>query len=176
MNIFLPQEYIEDIYHIDIYKLKQKGIQAVILDLDDTLISRHTFDITPHLANWIESLKLSGLRLCISSNGIRPRRVEYIAKTLDIPFITLAAKPLPFSFRRAMKILDAPPHRIAMIGDQIFTDILGGNLYDMYTILVDPISEETFWLRKIMRTLEAFFFNREYAKRYTRNTRTASDN
>jgi len=79
---------------------------------------------------------------------------------LKLPYITLAAKPLPFAFRRAVQLLNTPASRCVVVGDQLFMDILGGNLAGMRTILVKPMSRETFWLRSLMRRAERWVLRR----------------
>ena len=161
MSIFHPKEHVKSIYQIDFLRLKESGIRGIIFDLDDTLIPRTSDHITPQLLDWVNHIQEMGFKVCISSNGVRPHRVEIIGQQLGIPVITLAFKPFPFAFHTALKILDAPPHRIAVIGDFVFTDILGGNFYGMHTILVDPLSRvEPFLPRRMMRWMEDLFVRR----------------
>jgi len=154
---FIPKQKADTIYDLDPAGLKEKGIKALILDLDDTLLPKTSSDITPKLYAFIENLKSQGFTICISSNNRFPKRVEFIAKTLDLPHFSLALKPLPAPFAKALEILGSKKEETAIIGDQLFTDILGGNLFGIYTILVKPITKETFVLRQWMRDLERFF-------------------
>src|SRR3989339_1606314 len=141
-----PNEYLDSIYQIDFDALRKKGIKGIILDLDETLLPREMLDISPVLFAFIETIKDKGFSIFLMSNSTKEARVEHVGKTFNIPFVTFAMKPLPFSFESARKRLQLFPHEIAVIGDQVFMDILGGNWAKMYTILVKPMNPETFWL------------------------------
>jgi len=154
LEYFRPAEYVGSIYNVDYAALKQKGIRNILMDLDDTLLPREMLDITPVLFTFIEGLKDKGFRIFLLSNSMHPVRVEYVAKTFDLPYSTLSGKPLPFAFRRALEGLQAEPKDCVIIGDQLFMDILGGNLLGIHTILVRPMTKEKFWLRRLMRLAE----------------------
>jgi len=161
MNYFKPNLYARSIYDINLLKLQERGIKGILLDLDDTLASRHQRGaVPPKTVDWVNQLKDFGFSVCLLSNALDPGLVRQAAKTMDIPVITVAFKPLPFFLTKALDILDAPPKKVAIIGDQVFTDVLAGKWSGMYTILVDPISEETFWPRRLMRGLENLAYPR----------------
>jgi hypothetical protein len=160
LEIFRPAQYLNSIYEIDFEGLKKSGVEAVILDLDETLLPRELLHITPALFSFIEGIKEKGLKICLISNSLYPERVEYAARTLKLPYITLAAKPLPFAFNRALRELKTTANKCVVVGDQLFMDILGGNLMGMRTILVKPMSRETFWLRSLMRRAERWVLRR----------------
>ncbi|MFH0887279.1 MAG: YqeG family HAD IIIA-type phosphatase [bacterium] len=161
MKYFKPNEYVRSIYDIDLQRLQERGIKGIILDLDDTLASRHNRgSVPPKAVDWVNKMKNFGFNVCLISNALEPSKVQIAAKTMGVPSLTVAFKPLPFSLMKALNLLDAPPKKVAMIGDQIFTDVLGGKWLGMYTILVDPISEETFLPRKMMRWLEGLAYPR----------------
>ncbi|MFA4967815.1 MAG: YqeG family HAD IIIA-type phosphatase [Candidatus Margulisiibacteriota bacterium] len=156
LEIFRPKEYLDSIYNIDFKKLRSMGIKAIIMDMDETLLPREMLDITPVLFGFIEDLRDKGFTICLVSNSIYPERVDYVSKTLKLPSLTTAAKPLPFAFERALKIAGAKKDEAVVIGDQLFMDILGGNWAGIYTILVKPMSRETYWLRQWMRKAEKY--------------------
>lgn len=160
LEIFRPAQYLNSIYEIDFEGLKRSGADAVILDLDETLLPRELLHITPALFSFIEGIKEKGLKICLISNSLYPERVEYVARTLKLPYLTLAAKPLPFAFNRALRELKTTAGKCVVVGDQLFMDILGGNLMGMRTILVKPMSRETFWLRGLMRRAERWVLRR----------------
>ena len=137
-------------------ELKAKGITAVILDLDDTLLSRTSTDITPKLYSFVENLKELEFKICISSNNRFPSRVKFVARELSLPYTSLAFKPLPQAFEKALTMLESSKKETAIIGDQLFTDILGGNLFGIHTILVNFLTPETSPLRQLMRNAEKF--------------------
>jgi len=157
-----PKEIIKDIHEIDFGELKAKGIRALIVDIDDTLIPRKVKEINPEVFEWVAARKEEGFRLCIVSNS-RIHRVKYIGSALGLPTVSalfLGMKPLPFAFWKSLKILNAKSEETAMIGDQLFMDILGANLLNIYTIFVKHITEETFWFRKWMRKAEKWVLSK----------------
>ena len=152
MKYFKPNEYVRSIYDIDLQRLQERGIKGIILDLDDTLASRHNRgSVPPKAVDWVNKIKDFGFNICLMSNALEPDKVHIAAKTMGVPSLTVAFKPLPFSLMKALNLLDAPPKKVAMIG---------GKWLGMYTILVDPISEETFLPRKMMRWLEGLAYPR----------------
>ena len=149
-----PNLIAKNIQSVNFAKLKEQGITNLILDIDDTLISRRSTNITPLLFEWVANRKSDGFNLCLASNSRHPVRVEYIGKTLGLPHLSFGLKPLPFAFQRAMRVLGSRPDNTAMIGDQLFMDILGANLLGIYSILVQNITPETMTVRQFMRWLE----------------------
>lgn len=160
MEIFRPQEYLDSIYNIDYDELLKKGKRCILMDLDDTLLPREMLHITPVLFTFIERIKEKGFKVFLLSNSLNPERVKHVAHTFNIPYSTLSAKPLPFAFRRAMSELKVAENECVIIGDQLFMDILGGNLLGIYTILVKPMSEERSFIRYLMRVCEKLVLRR----------------
>jgi len=152
--LFRPQAIVPDLRAIDFAALKARGIKALVLDIDDTLIPRAVNDIYPDVFEWVFNRKQEGFRLCLTSNSRHPLRVKYIGDTLGIPSLHLSFKPLPFAFWRSLEILGTKPEETAMIGDQLFMDILGGNLFKLYTVLIHHKKPEEFFLRQWMRQAE----------------------
>ncbi|KPJ69547.1 hypothetical protein AMJ44_03550 [candidate division WOR-1 bacterium DG_54_3] len=159
-NLFKPKLTAKDIYNIDFDKLKARGINALLVDIDDTLIPRHVSDISPRVFEWIVARKEEGFKLCLTSNSYHPLKVKYFGETLGIPAISLGLKPFPFAFRRSLNALDAKPENTAMIGDQLFMDILGANLQGIYAIYVKHLTPEKFFLRRWMRMAEKWMLKR----------------
>ncbi len=138
MQKFIPDYYYQSISEIPISILKEKGISAVICDLDNTLDSHRTFTPSETALAFLTELKQQNFEVCIISNGKQPRVDRYLAK-LSLPYIAEAGKPLKKSYRNALKILKRKPKDVAFIGDQIFTDVWGANRMGLTTILVEPI-------------------------------------
>jgi HAD superfamily phosphatase (TIGR01668 family) len=152
---YRPDEICARVEEIDPRALASRGVRGVLLDLDNTITPWQSTALAPAVAAWVAAVKDAGVRACILSNAATARRVRPVALALDIPFVTRALKPLPFGFRAAMRLLDTTPDTTAAIGDQLFTDILGGKRLGLYTILVDPISpREALFTRLLQRTLE----------------------
>jgi HAD superfamily phosphatase (TIGR01668 family) len=153
--ILHPDLHLPAIEALDLTLLRERGIRGVLLDLDNTLTPWKSREMTPAVAAWVAALAVAGIGACVVSNAATARRVQSVADVLSLPWITRALKPLPYGFRRAMALLDTTPDTTAVIGDQLFTDILGGNRLGLFTILVDPISpREALFTRLVQRPLE----------------------
>jgi HAD superfamily phosphatase (TIGR01668 family) len=154
LNIFYPKLYVASITQIKPGLLKDLGLKGVIFDLDNTIIRRDSVNATPAVLELILEMREEGLKLGIVSNNSR-RRVGAIAADMDMPFVHRAVKPFPGPFRRALELMGTSPQETALVGDQIFTDIFGGNMVGLYTILVVPMEGKEFWVtRLISRHLE----------------------
>ena len=148
-----PKLYVDSIYHIDFEKLKRRGISGVIIDLDNTITGWDNPDLSDQAFDWFAQMKLADLKACIVSNNSH-RRVEKAVEKLSIPFIAKANKPLTGAFRRAMEMMGTKPEETAVVGDQIFTDVLGGNRLNLFTVLVVPINSKEFIGTRLVRIVE----------------------
>lgn len=144
LMVFCPHRLVRSVVEIKVEELQSRNIQGVILDLDNTLVRWQKEEMTEEVTAWLETLKSSGIRLCILSNSILGKRSERIAARLGCSNIRLARKPSARGFRRAMEALDATAASTAIVGDQMFTDIWGGNRAGIYTIMVHPIHRREF--------------------------------
>jgi uncharacterized protein len=155
MRLLRPDEYRRSLFAIDLDRLHQRGIRAIIVDLDNTLVPWNDPHPTEQLLHWLTGARARGFAVCICSNN-RGRRVEEFAGALGIPFVARAIKPSRRGFRRAMELLGVRPAETAVIGDQLFTDVVGGNRAGAYTILVQPmdVSREFILTRLINRPAE----------------------
>jgi uncharacterized protein len=154
---FVPNQYVPSIYKINLEELKEKGMKSIIVDLDNTLVESDREAATPLLIEWLERLQELGFQVMIVSNNSKTR-VSQFAIPLQIPFIHKARKPLSSCFRRAMYELDTEVASTVMVGDQLLTDVLGGNRMGLYTILVVPISNTEGFFTKVNRRIERFVF------------------
>ena len=152
--IFYPKKYINCITDISKELLTENNIQAVLIDIDNTILDKEN-NTVEGLENWIKTLKNDGIKFCILSNTNSKKKAEKLSKNLEIPYIFFAKKPLKFGFKRAQKMLKIENEvNIAVVGDQIFTDVIGGNRCKMFTILVDPVDEKDFWYTAWKRPIE----------------------
>lgn len=149
-----PDEIVSSVTDIDPEALKKQGIQAVLLDLDNTLVPWQRLDMPDAVRRWVEAMKGAALRLCLVSNTRRRHRLEVLAKELGIAYVPKAFKPRRYGLRQALEQLKATPQQAVMIGDQIFTDVWGGNRMGMRTILVTPMARREFLGTKVSRLLE----------------------
>lgn len=154
---FVPNQYVSSIYKINLEELKEKGMKSIIVDLDNTLVESDRKAATPLLIEWLERLQSLGFQVMIVSNNNKTR-VSQFAIPLQIPFIHRARKPLSAAFRRAMSELDTDADSTVMVGDQLLTDVFGGNRIGLYTILVVPISKAEGFFTKINRRIERVVF------------------
>lgn len=154
----IPDLYVQSIYEIDFAALKKRNIKAVIVDLDNTLVESTRPDATPELAEWLKEVQQMGLKVMIVSNNTKTR-VSQFADPLGIPYIHAAKKPFSAAFRRALKELGVSKQETVVIGDQLLTDVLGGNRMGFFTILVVPVSEVDGFFTRINRRVERFVFH-----------------
>lgn len=151
---FVPDLHVRSIYEIDLVALKKQGVKGIITDLDNTLVAAEYPMATPELVKWLDDLQEMGFRVIIVSNN-NLTRVAKFAEPLTVPFIHQARKPSNRAFRKALVRLELAPDEAVVIGDQMLTDVLGGNRMGLYTILVTPIAiaEEGIYTR-INRRIE----------------------
>lgn len=159
LSLFKPDQVFESVVEITPRWLKDRGIEGIIIDLDNTTIPWGEWEFRQDLHEWTKTMHRSGVKLCILSNG-RRRRVSILAQKLQVPYIYGRRKPRKSAFLRALSILNTQFHRTAVIGDQLFTDVLGGNRLGLLTILVSPLSENEFIGTKFMRYLEKVVFKK----------------
>jgi HAD superfamily phosphatase (TIGR01668 family) len=157
---------VDSIYDIDLENLKTNNIKALIADLDNTLVPWRSSEIQEKLTNWIATVRDADLKIAIVSNNTSAR-VEAMSSQLGVIALSGAIKPRRGAFRNIAAQFNLEPHEVAVVGDQLFTDILGGNRTGMYTILVTPISKHEFIGTKLMRMVENLFLNRLRKKRST---------
>lgn len=154
-----PKEYLGSVKEISIELLKKNHIQGMILDVDNTLIDLNK-NMLKGVENWVEELRKTGIKFCILSNSNQVDKVRQVADKLNIPFIYFAKKPLKSGFKKAKKILNLEAENIAVVGDQIMTDVIGANRCKMFSILVKPIEEKDYIITRIKRPLEKVIINR----------------
>jgi hypothetical protein len=149
---FIPRERAESVAAVDIAGLTERGFRAAILDLDNTVAVWNSLEIPPAIERWVQDAKAAGLRLCILSNSSKRRRVHALAERLGVTaFARPLLKPFGSGYRRALAHLQADPAHTVAIGDQLFTDVFGGNRLGLHTILVEPLSGEEFVTTKVSR-------------------------
>lgn len=153
-NPLAPDLYVTSVHAIDLDALIATGTRVLLLDLDNTLLPRDTNVVPEELREWASGLKAKGLRVCLVSNNFHDR-VRIVAAELGFDLVDHAVKPLPFAFLRALGKVGARRSEAAVVGDQLFTDILGGRLLGMRTILVAPLSQTDLPHTLILRRLEA---------------------
>lgn len=148
-----PNAYFKKVEEITIEFLQKNKIKALILDIDNTLID-YKENLSQSIQIWAKELKGQGTKLYILSNTNKKEKVEKVANALEIPYINFAKKPLKSGFKKVQKELNEKAENIGVVGDQIFTDIIGGNRSKMFTILVEPIDKKDYWYTAWKRPIE----------------------
>jgi len=148
-----PDVKLEKITDITFEMLEKRNIKALILDVDNTLSTHHGMVLCDGLENWLSYMKEKGVKLYILSNS-KEKRVKPFAEKIGLPFISLGLKPLFTGYLRAVKKIGEKRKNVAIVGDQIFTDILGGNAFGVKTFLLTPIKLESSLRFRIKRRVE----------------------
>jgi uncharacterized protein len=134
-----PDVLVETVCDVTPTLLRELGVQGVLLDLDDTFIASDRDEPSVDAEEWLRLLMRSGIKVVILSNGERDR-VHLLARRLGVPAFALVGKPFWFAFRRGLAALGTSRAATAMVGDQLFTDVLGANLAGLTSILVRPLT------------------------------------
>ncbi len=165
MKNLYPNLYLKKIEDITIETLIKNKIKVLILDVDNTLIDYYK-NLSEKIIQWAKEMKGQGIKLYILSNTYDRKKVKSVADKLDIQYKHFATKPLKRGFKYVQKQIKVQPENIGVVGDQIFTDVLGGNRCKMFTILVDPINEQkeywyTAWKRPIEKRIKNNYKTKE---------------
>ncbi|MGR4065045.1 MAG: YqeG family HAD IIIA-type phosphatase [Vulcanimicrobiaceae bacterium] len=148
-----PDRFAPRLHDVPHEELEAAGIRGLIVDLDNTLLGfRETELGEEHLA-WVKRAQERGFRIVMLSNNFT-ERVTSVAGRLGVECIPNALKPLPFGFVRSLRRLNLPRKCVAVVGDQLFTDVLGGKMCGLYTILTEPIEAKDFALTRLFRFFE----------------------
>ncbi|PLR78082.1 YqeG family HAD IIIA-type phosphatase [Bacillus sp. V3-13] len=150
---FLPDQHVKNIFEVTPESLKEKGIKGIITDLDNTLVEWDRPHATPKLIEWFEGMRRSGILVTIVSNNIE-LRVKSFSEPLGIPFIFQARKPMGRAFKKALVQMGLEKYETVVIGDQLLTDVLGGNRNGFHTILVVPVAKTDGFMTRFNRQIE----------------------
>lgn len=139
MALFRADYVADDIYAVTGEMLRRRGIRLLLADLDNTLVPYGVPLPDEKVRAWKDGLAASGVTLFVLSNNRHENRPRIFSEGLGVPYIGHAGKPKCPSFYGAMERMGVSKEETAIIGDQIFTDVLGGNRAGVTTILVRPI-------------------------------------
>lgn len=161
MNLFpkklYPNLVLNSVKDLNFEELKKRGIKGVIADLDNTLASWKNPNFNEDAKKLIEILNKTGFKLCILTNNTSSRALKF-SKQINNLIIPNASKPSKKGFLYALDYMNLESHETAILGDQLFSDILGGNRTGLFTILVNPISKKDFFITRFFRQLEKIVF------------------
>ncbi|MGC8843558.1 MAG: YqeG family HAD IIIA-type phosphatase [bacterium] len=152
----VPHWFFNSLEEISLEWLKQKGIKAILLDLDNTIVLGGRNEVPESIKSWIEEAKEKGFKLCIFSNTFKIRRLGRVCKAIGVPYVRGTFKPRRGGLRKALEFLGVNPQESVMIGDRVLTDVFGGNRVGMWTILVKPLRGGRGIMTKLFYHFERF--------------------
>ncbi len=152
-----PERYFSRISAIDIrHDLLDAGLNHVLLDVDNTILSRATHDIPRDVGVWLGKARDAGVRFCLVSNNWHDS-VYQLGGVLQLPVVGKSMKPMPQGFLLGMKKIGGNRKNTVVVGDQMLTDVLGGHLVGLPVYMVQPLVEvdlpHTMALRNLERVL-----------------------
>lgn len=153
LSRFYPTYMFDKVEDIPYELVKKEDIKLVMMDMDNTLIDCNK-KYKKTLKEWVENVSNLSVKMCILSNSPFGDKVKKIAKELNVEYEYNAGKPLLKGFKKVIEKSKFPKENILMIGDQIFTDVWGGNRIGVKTVLVTPINKKESFLTKIKRPFE----------------------
>ena len=159
MKLFTPDYYVESYRAIDIERLKKRGICLLVCDIDNTLVAHDCANADDDVRAFIQRVRQSGIKVAFVSNNVK-ERVETFAQEFHAPCYPFAKKPLKRTYRKMVRELGFAPHQIAVLGDQLLTDMLGANRMRFYTILTQPVAKRDLTCTKFNRIFENMIFQR----------------
>ena len=154
MALVKPWRREADVASIDVDGLVDAGIRCVLIDRDNTIVPRDTKQAPKSALAWLDALRAAGIKVCMVSNNFHSREVEESARELGCKVVHHAMKPAPCAVRRALKLMGVTADEAVLVGDQVFTDVIAGNLAGVRPILVDPQSTTDLWYTHIFRVFE----------------------
>jgi hypothetical protein len=154
MGLLSPTRYVTGVCAVDLGALARDGKRALLLDRDNTLVPRDTKAMPPEVRAWCAEARGRGFKLCLVSNNWA-KNVRPDAEAIGAALVGRAAKPLPFGIARALRLMGVRKGEAVLVGDQLFTDVLGGNLAGVQTILVVPQTTVDLAHTLVLRRLEA---------------------
>ena len=152
VNIY-PDLYLDSVKNINATLLKKNNVNGLILDVDNTLID-YDRNLIDGAVEWCDCLKDEGIKCIIVSNSNKKEKVKNVAEKLDIDYIMFAKKPFKSGLRRALNILELRPEEVAVVGDQLFTDVIGAKRMKMFSILVKQVGPKDLFITKLKRPIE----------------------
>lgn len=148
-----PTEYITSVYDLELDELKKQGMKGIIFDIDNTLVPYDEVEPNNEIIALFEKIRLAGFKITLVSNNTEDRVVKFNEK-LKVFALHKSQKPLTKNFKKALTLMKCQKEEAIIVGDQVFTDVYGGNKAGIKTILVQPVSEKDEWKTKVKRGLE----------------------
>jgi HAD superfamily phosphatase (TIGR01668 family) len=157
--MFRPDLETATLADVSLEDLWRRNFRGLIIDLDNTVCGYHESALAPGVREWVLAAKARGFALVLVSNNFR-ERVAAVGAQLDVPAVPNALKPLPQGFLLALRALGTRRDQTVVIGDQLFTDVLGAKLLGLHAVLTQPLVPKDFPLTRVLRLMERIFFAR----------------
>jgi len=148
-----PDWYVESLFTISPEAFKAHGVTGLLLDIDNTLVPNHVPDADERVITFISRMQAAGIRLAILSNASAHRKTLF-NRPLGLPVVSRALKPFRKGYLEGLSQLSLPPEAVAMVGDQLFTDIWGANAAGIRSLLVMPMNRSEPWYVRLKRLFE----------------------
>lgn len=142
----LPKAIFHKLTDITPEYLRDHGIGLLMLDFDNTMLPYTSKIPTPELLEWMDRMKLGSIRLCVVSNSKKDKAAGF-CRAHNIGCITHSKKPFSRGIKACLARYGTAPDHSALVGDQIFTDVLGANCANAMSILIKPIHLHNIWLK-----------------------------
>lgn len=155
---FKPAIYINNYRSLNLLKLVEKGIRVLCIDVDNTLVSPHCATLEDEAKDFIQQVKDRGITPVLLSNNTK-KRVAGVAKQVDVVFYSFSCKPCTYNYKKIAKDYHCHSDEMAILGDQLITDVLSGKRMKIWTILQDPLTNEENHSGKITRKMETYILN-----------------
>ena len=152
-SLLMPTAAVRNVTDITIGLIRKLDTDAILLDVDNTLAPPTSHIPYEGVREWIDMLKENGIQVVICSNNYR-KRVKPFSDSVGLDCVAMSLKPFPFGFNRAKRKLKEKPQSVLVVGDQIYTDVLGANLAGMKSVLLVPRDDEKGLTIAIRRRLE----------------------
>jgi uncharacterized protein len=159
VDMLRPDGHAAALTDLAVDRLWNRGWRGIVLDLDNTCCAYHKPELAAGVAAWVASARDRGFRIVMVSNNFS-ERVAAAGAQLGVASVPNALKPLPFGFLRALRLLGTRRRETVVIGDQVFTDVLGAKLLGLRTVLTEPIVAHDFPLTRVLRFLECLVYKR----------------
>ena len=154
LRCFTPDYRVDQVEQITLPRLRRLHVSSLLLDVDCTLKPYAEREFAPSVVSWLKTLHEATIGICLVSNGSEGR-IRRVADELNLPYLAMALKPFPYALRRTMRRMEFSPHGTAMVGDQVFADMMAGYFARVTTILVRPIHpEQEPFMTRLKRPLE----------------------
>ena len=157
---FYPTYRYDKVENIPYSLIEKDNIKLIMIDMDNTIIDFNKREYSKEIKEWAERMNRNGIKLYILSNSIFGKQVRRIASELGMKYYYNAGKPFLKGFLTIQKNENIQKENILMIGDQVFTDIWGGNRFGVKTILVRPINASERMHTKFKRPIEKVILRR----------------